>query len=134
MARKGRLATLFEDFLEDHEIMHSSRDNGRIYKIGIHYDGKLIQARYEFFDDTTYEYGAILGKVDPTKAPQTANDVLNSKPFPGLVERFINEKFSVLGTRENMQYLEPEAVNDCFLMDIARIREYFRTRRRFWEP
>lgn len=124
----NRLAKLFQEFASEFELLCTvSLDSGSA-KLGIQFNNLIIQARIIFYDEkNSYQFGAVLKDLDSAEIEEFASKVLTSMPMTGLTERFLENKFVIMGFRDNLDKYKDQEVKNLFMEDVDKIRVYHQT-------
>jgi hypothetical protein len=126
--KNGRLSRLFQRFASEYELLCSVSPDGHTAKLGIQLNSLIIQARIIFDEeDTWYQFGAVLKSLDHTEVGEFATKVLSSEPMTGLTERFLDNKFVIMGSRDNLDKFSDAQITNFYMEDVDKIRVYQQT-------
>ncbi|MBN8582650.1 MAG: hypothetical protein J0L96_18440 [Anaerolineae bacterium] len=124
----NRLAKLFQEFASEFELLFNVSLDSRSAKLGIQFNNLIIQARIIFYDEkNSYQFGAVLKDLDSAEIEDFASKVLTSVPMTGLTERFLENKFVIMGFRDNLDKYKDQEVKNLFMEDVDKIRVYHQT-------
>ena len=129
--KKNRLAYVFEQFTKDKQLSSRVDNDGQGAELIVPVGGKSIRVTYHFDpSEDSYEFGAALGKVNPSRRKDTALRIMSrggsrTAPTRGITERIIENKFVILGSRDGLKDLSDASVERRFMDNVARIATYF---------
>lgn len=126
--KNSRLSKLFQRFASEYELLCAITPDGRTGRLGIQFNSLIIQARFIFDEkDTWYQFGAVLKSLDHAEVGEFATKVLTSEPMTGLTERFLDNKFVIMGSRDNLDRFTDTQVINFYMEDVDKIRVYQQT-------
>jgi hypothetical protein len=109
-------------------MMYSFSLDSQSAKLGVQYNDLIIQARFTFdAKDNWYQFGAVLRKLQASQMEGFASRILKSQPMTGLTERFLEDKFVVMGARDSLARFSDTEIKNLYMEDVDRIRVYYQT-------
>ena len=124
--KNNRLARLWDEFALRFELMHKMYADGSGGELIIP-ESRSINAKYHVHESQkSYTFGASLRGLPDEGLAEYALEILNSEPVIGLVERFIDGKFVVLGGRNGLENISDAELIRYYMDDVARITAYFK--------
>ncbi|MEW6030421.1 MAG: hypothetical protein ACOYZ8_08005 [Chloroflexota bacterium] len=119
---RNRLSSLLAEMATNFEIPYIVDADGMNVTVGIPASGRMIMAKYAFDKlSNSYEVGAVIGKVDDVDLRSVEEKILRGKPIKGIMERIIDNRKVVLGSRDGLSGKSASEIKKYFMEDIAQI-------------
>lgn len=126
--KNNRLPKLFQKFVSEYELLCTISQDGLSAKLGIQFNSLIIQSRIVFDkNDKLYQFGAVLKNIDESEIEKFAAKILTSPLMTGLTERFLDNKFVIMGARDNLDKFTDPQVTNFYMEDVDKIRFYYQT-------